>query len=104
MSAQTITFDSPEAPTIVAQTKFLDDVRNIDWNEIYDDCVHIDEYREHGRAVYRATAFADAGGEEWSQTCERSDMDMARVEAVSKLFAHLLRLALNMRRGMAVQS
>lgn len=100
----TITFDSPEAPTIVAQTKFLDDVRNIDWNEIHDDCVRIEEFREHGRMVYRATAFGDAGGEEWSQTCERSDMDMARVEAVSKLFAHLLRLTLNMRRGMEVQS
>lgn len=103
MSAQPITFDSPEAPTIVAQTKFLDDVRNIDWNEIYDDCVSINQYREHGRTVYRATAFAEAGGEEWSQTCERSDMDMARVEAVSKLFAHLLRLTLNMRRGMVAQ-
>lgn len=103
MSAPPITFDSPEATTIVAQTKFLDDVRNIDWNEIYDDCVSINQYREHGRTVYRATAFAEAGGEEWSQTCERSDMDMARVEAVSKLFAHLLRLTLNMRRGMVAQ-
>lgn len=102
MTTPPITFDSPETSTIVAQTKFLDDVRNIDWNEIYDDCVRIDQYREHGRAVYRATAFADAGGEEWSQTCERSDMDMARVEAVSKLFGHLLRLALNMRRGIEV--
>lgn len=97
-----VEFGSPETTVIVARNTFLDDVRNIDWNEIYDDCVHIDQYREHGRTIYRATAYADAGGEEWSQTCERSDMEMARVEAVSKLFGHLLRLSLNMRRGIEV--
>jgi hypothetical protein len=96
--ANPIVFGTDEAAIVAMQARFLEDVRNINWNTIYEDCVYVDVIRSDGLTTYRATAYAEAGGEEWSQSSSNSDRELARVHAVTKLFGHMLRMSLNMRR------
>lgn len=99
MTTQPIKFGSPEANLVVIQSRFLDDVRKINWIEVLDECVHVDSWRDSRLTMYRATAQVEAGGEQWEQVSDNPDRDTARINAVAALFGHMYRLALRVHRG-----
>lgn len=86
-----IEFGSEQATAITQSTKFLEDVRNIDWNGIREDCVEL----YYNGEVYYAEAICKAGGKTWKKrgkTC--SDKGLATVSAVAALMLHMSKLAL----------